>query len=409
MKRILFSLFMISSATVVAQTPVNTCTAINTSGSYQIMNPISGDNCLTVTGGSVTVSCAPGATIGNIATQQSLPAVNITGNTNVTLSGCTVQVTGTSQSFIKSPISAINSVLTLTGDTVIGGETYLQNSVTTINGGTYEALQVNGGSATFNNNPSFTATPGRGYITHVVWVNNGGVLFAHSGTLTGNWSGTTTEAVAVANGDGIDDTLLLDNVGYGGIVQNLSFTAAFDVGIENLGLVAGWTISDNQFSHMGFGCVGGWYASSWDGNTLQRNTCRVSANAVSSSPRLFSWAYYQWGGAFDPIIYFRNNNITDNVWLPDSTVKAGYALWLDPTFATAYGSTLVASGNTFAGNTLRPSTSPVAVHMLPVSAIVDRGSNVGTAVTWPDQQAPYPLQFGSIASLGQISAGELRK
>lgn len=358
------------------------------------MNPISGDNCLTVTGGSITVSCAAGATIGTVASSLSQPAVNISGNASVTLTGCTIQVTGTSsQTFVTSPITAINSSVTLTGDTVVGGETYLQNSVTTINGGTYETLQVNGGTATFTNNPSFSATLKRGYITHVVLVNNGGVLFARSGTLTGNWSGTTTEAVASTTGDGIDDNLILDHVGYGGIVQNMSFTGAYDMAIENIGLLAGWTISDNQFSNMGYACVGGWYASSWDGNNVQRNTCRISANAVSPTPRLFSWAYYQYGAVFDPLIYFRNNNVTDNSWVPDSTVRAGYALWLDLTLTTVFQTTLVASNNTFARNNFRPSVLPISAHMIPASAIIDGGGNFGNSVTWPDQPAPYPLKF----------------
>jgi hypothetical protein len=220
------------------------------------------------------------------------------------------------------------------------------------------------------------------------------VLFAYSGTLTGNWSGKTTEAVASTTGDGIDDTLLLDHVGSGGIVRNMSFTGAFDMGVENIGLVAGWMISDNQFSHVGYGCIGGWYASSWDGNNLQRNTCQVSANAVSPTPRLFSWAYYQWGGAFDPTIYFRDNNVTDNLWVPDSTVRAGYALWLDSTFATAYKSVLITSNNTFARNNFTSSASvPISAHMLPATAIIDGGGNSGTSVTWPDQAAPYPLKF----------------
>jgi hypothetical protein len=149
----------VRALSAVAQTPITTCTTITTSGSYQVIKPISGNNCLTVTAGSVSVSCAAGATIGNVASNQSQPAVNISNNASVTLTGCTVQVAGTSQTLITSPVSAIISTVTLTGDTVVGGETYLQSSATTINGGTYETLQVNGGSATFNNNPSFTASP----------------------------------------------------------------------------------------------------------------------------------------------------------------------------------------------------------------------------------------------------------
>ena len=377
----------------VPQTPIRTCTTINTSGSYQVMNPISGNNCLNVTGGSVNLSCASGATIGNVGATLSHPALAIS-NANVTITGCTIQITGTSQNFINSPLSAVNSTVTLTGDTVIGGETYLNNSSTTINQGSYETLQVNRGSATFNNNPSFTATPNRGYVSYVVSVNNGAVLTAHSGTLAGNWSGKTAEQAAINARDGVDDALLLDHVGYGGTIRNMTMSGAFDLAVENIGPVSGWMISDNQLSHVGYACIGGWYASSWDGNNVQRNTCRVSANAVSATPRLFSWAYYQWGGAFDPIIYFRNNNVTDNSWVPDSTVRAGYAMWVDPTFAAAYKSTLVVSNNIFARNSFRSSAFvAILAHMLPAAAILDGGGNSADSVKWPDQPAPYPLIF----------------
>ena len=380
-------------AQTLGPTPIRTCTTIGASGSYQVVNPISGNNCLTITGGAVNLSCATGAIIGNVGATLSHPALAIS-NASVSITGCTIQITGTSQNFINSPVSAVSSTLTLTGDTVIGGETYLQQSNTTINQGAYETLQVSGGSATFNNNPSFTATPNRGYVSYVVSVNSGAVLTAHSGTLAGNWSGKTAQQAAITARDGVDDILLLDHVGYGGTIRNMTLSGAFDMGVENIGPLTGWMISDNQLSRMGYGCIGGWYASSWDGNNVQRNTCHVSASAVSSTPRLFSWAYYQWGGAFDPIIYFRNNNITDNSWVPDSTVRAGYALWVDPTYATAYKSTLVASNNIFARNTFRSSVFvAILVHLLPAAAILDGGGNTADSVKWPDQPAPYPLQF----------------
>lgn len=203
---------------------------------------------------------------------------------------------------------------------------------------------------------------------------------------------------------GADDGIYLEQES-GALVRGNIIENIWDCGIETTDLIVNTIIDKNHTKNSGLCGIGGWYSSSWLGNT-------VSNNIIENTPQMFlfkrfdglsraGWDSFEKVPA-EKIVYFKDNIFINNKFIDPHQTKDGVSITNSSSFTFQLPfptgirpggkmpteNEVVFKNNKFSGNDFFSSiNAPV---FMPFSMVIDDGGNLCGEAIGPEGGFPLP-------------------
>lgn len=390
-------------STIPMQQVISSCREITTTGYYTLQADLtaqSGQTCINIHDtNNVSLNCN-NHTISGIIASSVTPAIKIDNAPNFIISNCTVNNQESSppgQPHRRALIVSNSNGGTITNNILNHNVSVNSSSNLTVSNNTINGfyLQENSSNNTIDNNRihwhSTLDTGGGGGAFGVLSLGNSLGTETNNRVINNIIDGNSTGVYSPHTG--ADDGMALFNQ-TGITVSGNTILNSWDCGIETFDLIKDSTISGNRITKSGYCGIGGWWRSSFIGNT-------VADNIIDDTNLMFRFS-----NQYDPsnmfpigqnVLYFKNNNFTNNQFinprLPAPITAFEVAdfdfVHVIPSMAGKFD----LGNNRFTKNNF--TTKRPGPMMLPVSMIIDGGGNICNPTSVLPTDPAIPLQCSS--------------